>query len=275
MRKFIGLAAGVLVACSGGEAVVKNGLVEGVDERGTTSDGLNTAVAIGSTLEATANLKLRTAPSLDASVRLIMPSGARVKTINRTTPEGNWYNISFNGISGWSHGGYLTLVVENSNPASGGRADAIARAKSGVGFSYWWGHGRWLPNASVSSAGSCTGDCPSCSHSGGYGADCSGFVAKVWQVPAWNSEPENDAHPYSTWTFVGSNSAWSTVSRAQLKPADALVYNDGSSGHIALYEAGDGWGSLWTYEARGCAYGIVHNLRSFGSEYKGIKRAGY
>jgi hypothetical protein len=72
-----------------------------------------------------------------------------------------------------------------------------------------------------------------------------------------------------------SSSQWSTVSRGALKKADALVYNDGSAGHIVIYESGDGWSSSWTYEARGCAFGIVHNLRSFGSQYKGIARAGY
>jgi hypothetical protein len=55
---------------------------------------------------------------------------------------------------------------------------------------------------------------------------------------------------------------------------DALVYRSGSGGHIFIYESGDGWGSMWTYEARGCSYGIVHNLRTAGSTYKAIRRSG-
>jgi len=78
--------------------------------------------------------------------------------------------------------------------------------------------------------------------------------------------------------LVGSQivvAAQSIVSRSSLKKADALVYNDGSAGHVLIYESGDGWGSVWSYEARGCAYGIVHNLRTVGSAYKGIARVGY
>jgi cell wall-associated NlpC family hydrolase len=64
-------------------------------------------------------------------------------------------------------------------------------AASGVGSSYWWGHGRWNAN-NGSSPGACSGSCPSCSHCASSsrngscnsslpenGADCSGFVAKV------------------------------------------------------------------------------------------------
>jgi cell wall-associated NlpC family hydrolase len=174
------------------------------------------------------------------------------------------------------HGGYVTLADTESAPASSARDAALARAKSGVGFSYYWGHGSWIPDgATPSTRGTCTGDCPNCTHAGRYGADCSGFAAKVWQVPSWNTSLTTDSHPYSTYHFYHSALSWSTVSRSNVKPADALVYNDGNSGHIAIYESGDGWGSMWVYEARGCAYGIVHNLRTFGSAYKAIARAGY
>ena len=58
----------------------------------------------------------------------------------------------------------------------------IARlARLGVGYSYWWGHGAWRSDGTQH--GTCTGSCPACSHTGGYGADCSGFVAKCWQIP--------------------------------------------------------------------------------------------
>jgi cell wall-associated NlpC family hydrolase len=272
----------VAVAAAGcgtsADAVVTSDTLTGADETATVSDGLNTSLDIGSTLQTTSNLNLRTAASLSASVRLVIPRGGLVKTINRTTPEGSWYNVAYNGTSGWVHGGYVTVVDTNSSPTpvSGARDEAMARAKSGVGFSYWWGHGAWLPSGATSlSAGTCTGDCPSCSHAGRYGADCSGFVGKVWQVPSSNADLTQDSHPYSTSSFMGANSQWRTVSRGSVQPADALVHNDGTSGHIVIYESGDGWGSMWTYEARGCAYGVVHNLRTFGSEYKAIARSGY
>ena len=52
------------------------------------------------------------------------------------------------------------------------------------------------------------------------------------------------------------------------------MYRSGGAGHIVLYDSGDSWGSFWTYEARGCSYGVVHNLRTVSTSYKGIRRDG-
>ncbi len=116
---------------------------------------------------------------------------------------------------------------------------------------------------------------PSFLHGGSYGADCSGYVAKIWQVPSSNSTLGTDAHPYSTASFVYDASQWSTVSRGSVKQGDALVYDSGGAGHIFLYDAGDGWGSMWAYEAKGCSYGVVHDLRTASSAYHAIRRAGW
>jgi hypothetical protein len=84
----------------------------------------------------------------------------------------------------------------------------------------------------------------------------------------------SNLHPFSTYSFYNTSTHWSNVSRSNLARADALVYNSGGSGHIVVFESGDGWGSAWTYEARGCSYGVVHNTRTAGSAYKGIRRHG-
>lgn len=272
-----------LMGCAGtaGDTAAEGDLLTGAEETGTLSSELSSGVALGSTLRTTANLNLRTSGALSAQVRLVIPSGATVTTVNATQPSGGWYNVKYNGVTGWSYGTYLNLVSQPSTPgtptpSSTGRDGAISRAQSGVGFSYWWGHGRWIPSGATSSSiGSCTGNCPSCTHSGSYGADCSGYVGKIWEVPSSNTDPQSDSHPYSTISFNGSNAQWSTIDRAALKSADALVYNVNGSGHIFIYESGDGWGSIWAYEARGCAYGIVHNLRTAGTAFKAITRTGY
>ncbi len=255
---------------------------EGVDAgTGTVTSPVSSAgttgiVDAGATLRTTTTLNMRTGPGTSNSVRLVLAEGSDTIAVSGT-PENGWYNISFNGVAGWSSGKYLELVKERDpNEPPSTRDTAIARAKAGVGFSYWWGHGRWIPNGATSSnIGTCSGSCPSCSHTGQYGADCSGYVAKIWEVPSNNTDPENDSHPYSTVTFNGSNSQWSTIDRSAVKPADSLVYNQNGAGHIFLYESGDGWGSMWAYEARGCSYGIVHNLRTAGSAFKAIVRTGY
>lgn len=278
----VGVTA-ALMGCAGtaGDTAAEGDILTGAEEYGTLSSELSSGVALGSTLRTNANLNLRTSASMTAQIRMVIPAGSTVTTVNVSQPNGGWYNVKYNGVAGWSYGSYLNLVSEPStggtpSPTSTGADGAIARAKGGVGFSYWWGHGRWVEGGATSSnKGVCTGSCPNCSHSGGYGADCSGYVAKVWQIPSSNTDTTVDSHPYSTATFVGSDSQWSTVARGDAKKGDAFVYNQNGAGHMFIYEAGDAWGSLWAYEARGCSYGVVYNLRTVSSAFKVIRRAGY
>ncbi len=289
LATILGVAVAGLSACGAGVADLAASdqglLVSAAEDRGTVSSDLSAAVTAGSTLQTTTALNLRTGPGTNNAIRLVMPAGAKVVAVDGQ-PSGAWYQVKYNGTAGWAHGGYLVFVsgpaastppATPTTPASSGSRDqAIVRAQSGVGFSYWWGHGRWAPGGvSTASAGSCTGSCPSCSHSGGNGADCSGYVGKIWQVPSSNVDTTLDSHPYSTANFVQPNAQWATVSRAALSTADALVYNQNGAGHIFLYESGDGWGSMWAYEAKGCSYGIVHDLRTASSAYQAIRRAGY
>jgi hypothetical protein len=149
------------------------------------------------------------------------------------------------------------------------RAEIIGLAQSGMSYSYWWGHGCWRTDGAQ--LGSCSGSCPDCTHSGSYGADCSGFAGKVWQIPS-PSAVSADAHPYATTNFRWDMTWWDEIGRDQAEAADAFVYNSGGSGHIFIYESGDPWGSLWAYECKGCSYGCVHNLRTASSSYVAIRR---
>jgi hypothetical protein len=302
------LASLALAGCSSATKVTDGGgNLVGADDSLPGRDGQSVlgSVPVGSILAATTAVNLRDDASTSANVLHVVPKGAQV-TVVESDPSNGFYHVTHGGVDGWSFGKYYTLVSSpadgsgspgggtpdpsggsgsstgGSGSGSGGGstsssiADAMARAQAGVGFSYWWGHGRWNDGGPTSStAGSCSGSCPSCSHSGSFGADCSGFVAKVWQVPSSNDTLDVDAHPYSTSTFVVDSSQWSTVSRGSVKQGDAMVYNSGGEGHIFLFESGDGWGSMWTYEARGCATGVVHNLRTASSAYHAIRRTGF
>ena len=151
------------------------------------------------------------------------------------------------------------------------RDGIIATAAAFVGFSYWWG-GAKLPDP-WEAAGKPHGSCSSGVHSGTYGADCSGFVADVWQLPEAVSF-ESTAHPFSTASFYNDRTHWRATTREQARRGDAMVYRSGGSGHIVILESFDSWGQAWTYEARGCSYGIVHNLRSLSSSYQARVREG-
>jgi uncharacterized protein YgiM (DUF1202 family) len=247
----------------------------GVDEDiASSEEGVSGSVSVGSKLKTTANLNFRTGPSTGYKVIRVLAQGTTVEVV-QSSPSNGFYKVKHSGTTGWAHGGYMQ-VVSSSSTSTSKRDAAVSRAKAGVGFSYWWGHARWRPSGPTSSTkGSCSGSCPSCSHSGSYGADCSGYVGKIWQVPSGNNDLTYDWHPYSTANFVKSSSLWSTVSRSNLKKADALVYNSNGAGHIVLYESGNGWGSMWAYECKGCSAGCVRNLRTASSAYKGIRRSGY
>ena len=253
---------------------------------GTVHEGLTASAQ----MRTTANVNFRKGAATTFAVIAVIPSGTLV-TLVSATPQNGFLNITFNGSNGWSSATYLTAVTSTGTGGAGGSGgtrggtvnldgptspdNAFARAKAAVGFSYYWGGGAWqAAGASSSNKGSCSGSCPSCSHSGKYGADCSGLVAKAWQFGAENLE--TNSHPYATSSFVNDSSGhWSTVSRASLKKGDALVYNTGSAGHIVLYEKGDGWGTPTVVECRGCSYGCVYDARSFSSTYHGIRRAGF
>ena len=180
------------------------------------------------------------------------------------------------GSSGGSGSGGSGAGGAGGSGSTSVQQAAIDRAKAGVGFSYWWGHGRFLAQGPTSSiAGSCTGNCPSCTHGGSYGGDCSGFAAKVWQVPSSNNDMSVESHPYSTADFYQDTSQWSTVSRGSVKQADAMVHRSGGAGHIFIYDHGDGWGSMYAYECKGCSYGCTAGMRTASSAYHAIRRTGY
>ena len=42
-----------------------------------------------------------------------------------------------------------------------------------------------------------------------------------------------------------------------------------------VYGSGDGWGSIYAYECKGCAYGYVGGYRTATSAYHGIRRSGF
>lgn len=243
--------------------------------------GVEQVLAGATTMKATSNLNLRKGAGTSYAVILVIPAGAIVELVSPTM-SGSFYNVKYAGSTGWSHSAYLTPVTSTSPPPAAvdvngapSPDNAIARSAAAVGFSYYWGGGAWVASGATSSnKGSCSGSCPSCSHSGKYGADCSGLVAKAWQYGT--KALEVNSHPYSTASFVNDVSGkWYTVSRGAMKRGDALVYNSNGAGHIVVYEKGDGWGSPTVYECRGCAYGCVHNTRSFGSNYHAIRRSGF
>jgi hypothetical protein len=232
------------------------------------------------TMRTTGDVNLRDKPSLDGAVLRVIPTGTVVTLLDKV-PQNNFYNVEALGVRGWMSGKYLEANTPAPMPMPGDLSgapspdNAIARAKPAMGFSYYWAGGAWLAEGpTAATKGSCSGNCPTCNHSGKYGADCSGLVAKAWQYGA--KDLATNSHPYGTIHFVTPKAGfWIAANRGAMQKADALVHNEAGSGHIVLYERGDGWGAPVVYECKGCAYGCVYNARNFGSTYKAIRRAGF
>jgi len=208
----------------------------------------------------------RSGPSTAYMVLRVLPEGTRGTTLDRS---GNWYRVDASGNLGWVFGEYL-CSAPTPNPrgsmggGSFGRATVLDNSKAFVGFSYYWGGARlpfWSTDYGVCYSSTYGG------HGGANGADCSGYVAKVWEVP--EAMPfEDNLHPFSTADFYSGYDHWYPISRNDTEGADALVYRSNGSGHVFIFETGDAWGDAWTYEARGCAYGVVHNLRTVSASYQ-------
>jgi uncharacterized protein YraI len=263
------LLLATLVAC-GGEGLAKSESMNSSADDGiaTSEAALSTDIKFGTQLQTTTELNLRTGPSTSYAVKLVMPSGALSRAV-RTSPSNGWYEINYQGHVGWSSGTYLKV----DQVPSGARDEAVARGISVWGFSYRWGGGAWDPTSQ--SPGACYGSCPDCTHSGTWGADCSGFVAKVWVVPPSNAPLTLASHPYNTSSFRNGSNYWSTVTRSNALRADALVYHTNGAGHIFLFTGGDPWNSMQAIECRGCTDGCVYNTRTASSAYIAIRRDGY
>lgn len=272
------IAAGSIVGLGACSLEAEDGVIEsqelvgepeGVD---TAESAITGSFAVGTVLMTTSNLNLRTGSETTYAIVCVIPNGSAVTLLQSAPANTNWYKVNFNGLTGWTSGAYLNVAAT----ASAKRELAITRATAADGFSYWWGHGRYRPEGPGSSnAGSCSGGCPSCTHGGSYGGDCSGLIAKAWQVPSSNTDLSVDSHPYSTANFNVDSSQWTTVARGNMIRADAMVYNIDGAGHMFIFSSGDPWGSMYTHECKGCVDGCVYNLRTATSSYHAIRRVGY
>lgn len=167
----------------------------------------------------------------------------------------------------------------HSAPPEETKESIVCRGTSGVGFSYAWGGECWCangcqPDLANCNPGQCTPNpgssgCPDCTHTGTYGADCSGFVSKAWQVPNPYPVEACDVPRYTASQFTSNHSYWNVVSMNSMQPGDAAA----SSSHVVLIiDYKDSHGQYEVVEAKGCIYGIVRQRRSFSSSYSGARR---
>jgi Carboxypeptidase regulatory-like domain len=150
-------------------------------------------------------------------------------------------------------------------------SEIITMARPAVGHGYHWGFGNWTED------GTNIGTCTSSGYTGSFGADCSGFVAKVWQVPT-PSPVEINSHPYSTDAFFNSEIDWVKLPKdfSDVQRGDAVVYREGSGddahGHIMIIDQHVDGKTFWVYHASACKRGIRHETSKLDAKYIPIRR---
>ena len=139
-------------------------------------------VADGMTLIATANVNLRSGPSTSSTILDIVEKGSEVTLLSDTKQNG-YYQVKFQGTSGWSHGNYYEKP--GSGSTSGGGDDgqpwtctgSYATTKVSGGKYYSTSFGCWVDdngNAHGDSGDNCIPFCHSAAKADGLCAGMSG-----------------------------------------------------------------------------------------------------
>lgn len=153
-------------------------------------------------------------------------------------------------------------------PLSGTDNDKfLVNARAYIGLHYVWGGARLKKNwtAAEKLKKASDGDFY-------WGADCSGYVAKVWELAIAMPLEAQKHEQYYTGTFYSAEPVVESkiISESEVKPGDAFV-RTGSPGHIFIVKKRDSWGKYQSYEAKGKNYGIVVDTRTVGSEWRAIR----
>jgi hypothetical protein len=127
-RQRFGPALALLIVACGAAPTSSSTESAGGD---VAAQSLTGTIAVGSVVQTTGDLNLRSGPSTSDDVIDVLPKGTQA-TIVDATPQGGFYHLSWNGEDGWSSGRYLELI---SSPPPPTPADAGAPISTDSGSS--------------------------------------------------------------------------------------------------------------------------------------------
>jgi hypothetical protein len=209
-----------------------------------------------------------------STVLRIVANKATVKIVVAAPTNGRYKVEVADAVWGWIAGSAITLAYHYNSSVTPSRANALKRARVAMGFSYWWGHGRWngatTGGPTPSNRGVCTGDCPSCTHKANgsleYGADCIHFVDTIWGAGT-DTDPGTDGNGCSISQFrnatgTGCVPGKKVTSMTKVKAADVMALTS----HIFLVaENYRSSGLESTYECVSCADGCKRMSRNLNT----------
>ena len=115
---FVALLALSVPACTGSPGDDGDGAA---DDSSAAESALTGTVAIGTELVTTTSVNLREGPSTSRPVVRTLAKGTAAVTVNRTSPEGKFFNVRVDGTEGWVHGAYLAArAAPGPSPTEGG-----------------------------------------------------------------------------------------------------------------------------------------------------------
>ena len=109
-----------------------------VEDATATGEGLSGSIPVGTSLQATGNVNLRTSASTSSSVLHVVAAGSIV-TVQASSPVNGYYKVKHNGSVGWSYGKYLEPAGGAPDEAQAGStlaATGDVNLRSGPSTSY-------------------------------------------------------------------------------------------------------------------------------------------
>jgi len=154
------------------------------------------------TVTANPSLNLRRSATTSAAVLAAIPKNTQVAIISKNAS--NWYNVTYNGTTGWVYGAYLS--VSQTQPSRSDSSELVKNALSLQGVPYVWG------GTSRS------------------GFDCSGFAQYVFK------ESGIDLPRTTSEQFIVGTS----VDRSRLQLGDLVFFSTYEPGpsHVGIYIGG-------------------------------------
>ena len=188
-------------------------------------------------------VNVRSTPSTDSEIVTKVYEG---DVLDLISVKDGWYNVSFNGVTGYINADYLRIYSGASVTKSSGSGNqsVVDTALEYLGVPYVYGG------------------------SSGKGFDCSGFTMYIYGL--FGIDLPHSAS--SQWNSLGTS-----VSRDNLQPGDLVFFNDPSiSGgkpcsHVGIY-VGDG---QFVHASSGSNKGVVVSDLStnyYATYYKGARR---